>query len=65
MEERIIRASDGKLLKRISDGVIVGKEIRLGYTYHIGGKARRAFIGTPEHFEEIDEPVIEFSEYIN
>lgn len=60
MEDRIIRASKGKVFRRISDGFIFGKEIHLGYTYYLGGKKLdKPLLEVPEHFEEIDEPVRE------
>ena len=63
MEERIIKASEGKVFRRISDGFIFGKEINLGYTHYIGGeKLEEPLLELPEHFEEIDEPVREVNE---
>ena len=60
MEDRIIKASEGKVFRRISDGFIFGKEIRLGYTHYLGGKKlEEPLLELPEHFEEIDEPVRE------
>ena len=60
MEDRIIKASEGKVFRRISDGFIFGKEIHLGYMHYIGGKKLdEPFMALPEHFEEIDEPVRE------
>ena len=60
MEERIIKASEGKVFRRKSDGFIFGKEIYLGYMYYIGGKKLdQPLMARPEHFEEIDEPVRE------
>ena len=60
MEERIIKASEGKVFRRISDGFIFGKEIHLGYTHYLGGeKLEEPLLELPEHFEEIDEPVKE------
>ena len=60
MKERIIKASEGKVFRRISDGFIFGKEINLGYTDYIGGqKLDEPLLELPEHFEEIDEPVRE------
>lgn len=64
MEERIIKAGEGKVFRRISDGFIFGKEINLGYTHYIGGKKlEEPLLELPEHFEEIDEPVREEVEY--
>lgn len=60
MENRIIKASEGKVFRRISDGFIFGNEINLGYTYYIGGqKLDEPLLELPEHFEEIDEPIVE------
>ena len=60
MEERIIKAGEGKVFRRISDGFIFGKEINLGYTHYLGGKKlEEPLLELPEHFEEIDEPVEE------
>ena len=60
MEERIIKAQEGKVFRRMSDGFIFGKEINLGYTYYLGGKKlEEPLLELPEHFEEIDEPVME------
>ena len=58
MENKIIKASEGKVFRRISDGVIFGKEISLGYTHYLNGeKLNEPLLELPEHFEEIDEPV--------
>ena len=63
MEERIIKASEGKVFRRISDGFIFGNEIHLGYTHYIDGeKLEEPLLELPEHFEEIDEPVREVNE---
>ena len=60
MEDRIIKASEGKVFRRISDGFIFGKEIHLGYTHYLVGKElEEPMLELPEHFEEIDEPVRE------
>ena len=60
MEERIIKASEGKVFRRISDGSIFGKEIHLGYTHYLNGKKlEEPLLELPEHFEEIDEPTKE------
>ena len=65
MEDRIIKASEGKVFRRISDGFIFGKEIHLGYTHYLGGKKlEEPLLELPEHFEEIDEPANEFPKYI-
>ena len=60
VEDRIIKASEGKVFRRISDGSIFGKEINLGYTHYLNGKKlEEPLLELPEHFEEIDEPVRE------
>ena len=65
MENKIIKASEGKVFRRISDGFIFGNEINLGYTYYLGEKKLETpLLELPEHFEEIDEPVMEFPEHI-
>lgn len=65
MENRIIKAQAGKVFRRISDGFIFGNEINLGYTHYLGGKKlAEPLLELPEHFEEIDEPVMEFPERI-
>lgn len=57
MEHITIKASEGKVFRRISDGAIFGNEITLGYTYYIGGeKLEQPLWETKEHFEEIEEP---------
>lgn len=51
-------ADEGKVLRRISDGWVAGKEIYLGYAYQIEGKRlEEPFLELPEHYEEIDAPV--------
>lgn len=48
-------ASEGKLLRRISDGWVAGKEIYLGYAYYLGGeKLEEPLWELPEHYEEVD-----------
>ena len=60
MGDKIIKASEGKVFRRKSDGFIFGREIYLGYMYYIGGKKLdEPLMALPEHFEEIDEPIVE------
>ena len=60
MKNKIIKASKGKVFRRISDGFIFGKEINLGYTHYLGGKKlEEPLLELPEHFEEIEEHVRE------
>ena len=60
MEDRIIKASERKVFRRISDGFIFGNEVSLGYAYYLNGEnLEEPLLELPEHFEEIDEPVEE------
>ena len=64
MDKIIIKASEGKVFRRISDGQIYGKEISLGYSYYINGvKLSEPHLDVPEDFEQIDEPVREERTY--
>ena len=52
-----IIASEGKWLKRKSDGKLFGKLVTLGYTYYLGGKRlEEPLLELPEHYEEVDLP---------
>lgn len=52
-----IKASEGKILRRIADKVIFGPEVSLGYTYFLDGRRLdKPFLEKPEHYEEIDIP---------
>jgi len=56
----IIKAQEGKVFRRISDGVIFSNEIDLGYTFYIKNKKLdKPLLELPEHFEEIDDPNID------
>ncbi len=53
-------ASEGKVFKRIEDGVIMGKEIYLGKSYYLDGEALETPIDEVEtDFEQVDEDTIE------
>lgn len=53
----VLRAEEGKILRRKSDGYIAGQEIYLGYTYYIAGiKLVEPLLELPEHYEEVDMP---------
>lgn len=58
----IITASEGKVLRRLSDGHIAGKEVWLGYTHYLFNadgeavKLDEPLLELPEHYEEIDDP---------
>ena len=48
-------ADEGKVFRRISDGVVFGSEIYLGYTYYIGGeKLSEPKLEVIEDFEEVE-----------
>lgn len=52
-----LKAEEGKMLVRISDGYEAGKEIYLGKTWYIGGKKLDTPLDElPEHYQEIDDP---------
>lgn len=49
-------ADEGKVFRRISDGVVFGSEIYLGYTYYISGmKLSEPKLEVIEDFEEIED----------
>jgi hypothetical protein len=53
----VLKAAEGKVLRRKSDGHVFGNEIYLGYTYYLHGrKLEEPFFELPEHYEEIDAP---------
>jgi hypothetical protein len=53
----IIKAEEGKLLVRKSDGMVVGEEVHLGYDYYDAGVALSSpRLMTPKDYEEIDKP---------
>ena len=48
----IIKANEGKIFRRISDGTLYGKQISLGYSYYINGvKLAKPHLDVPEDFE--------------
>lgn len=52
-----IIASEGKWLKRKSDGKLFGERVALGYTYYLGGKRlEEPLLELPEHYEDADLP---------
>lgn len=63
----VLIADEGKVLRRISDGMIAGDRIVLGYTHYLGGqKLDEPLWELPEHYEEIDAPTeAEEGEIIN
>ena len=57
---RHLIADEGKVLRRISDKWIAGTEIYLGYTYYLNGELlEEPLLELPEHYEEVDEVIIE------
>lgn len=49
-------ADEKKVFRRISDGVVFGSEIYLGYTYYIGGvKLSEPKLEVIEDFEEVED----------
>ena len=60
VNKNIITAEEGKILQRISDEMIFGKELHLGYTYYLGGELLdEPLYELPEHYQEIDETEID------
>lgn len=65
IKTKVLKSSEGKILRRISDGLIAGTEVYLGYTYYIGGvKLDEPKLEVPEDYEEIDIPE-EYKEVTN
>lgn len=57
LKTTVLKAAEGKVLRRKSDGQVFGKEIYLGYTYYLGGVLLdEPLLELPEHYEEIDAP---------
>lgn len=57
---RHLIADEGKVLRRIGDNWIAGSDIYLGYTYYLNGELLAVpLLELPEHYEEVDEVVIE------
>lgn len=57
IETKVLKAAEGKILRRISDGHEAGKEVYLGKTWYLGGqKLDEPIDELPEHYEEIDDP---------
>ena len=56
----VVIADDGKWLRRISSGEIMGEEIALGNSYYIGGELQDVpHEDVVSDFEEIDAPIEE------
>lgn len=53
----VIKADEGKVLRRKSSGAIYGETVHLGYNYYDTGVGlSEAHLDTPDDFEEIDKP---------
>lgn len=53
----IIKADEGKVLRRKSSGAIYGETVHLGYNYYDSGVGlSEPHLDTPDDFEEIDKP---------
>lgn len=53
----VIKADEGKLLIRKSDGWVAGEQVTLGYNYYEAGVALSSpRLETPDDYEEIDKP---------
>jgi hypothetical protein len=60
LKNNVFQAKKGKVFRRISDGFVAGDMLYLGKTYYIGGK----LLDEPldellEHYEEVNEPIID------
>lgn len=51
----VLRASEGKELRRRSDGTIYGETVWLGYNHYVAGERVEPTPDTAEDFEEIDK----------
>lgn len=52
-----LRAEEGKVLRRITDGLVIGKSYSLGYDYYNAGVGFASpSAARPEDFEEVDMP---------
>lgn len=53
----VLTADDGKVLRRVVSGEIMGKELWLGYSYYIGGLLQNPpHLDMQSDFDEVDEP---------
>ncbi|MDR1624867.1 MAG: Spy/CpxP family protein refolding chaperone [Tannerellaceae bacterium] len=60
IKNNTIKAGKGKVFRRIADGFIAGNMLYLGKTYYVAGKLLdKPLDELPEHYEEIDEVVID------
>ena len=53
----VVKASEGKVLRRVGTDEIYGNEVVLGYSYYKDGeRLAEPHLDRAEDFEEIDEP---------
>lgn len=53
----VLVAEEGKVIRRVVSGEIMGKELWLGYSYYIGGvRQNPPHLDVQSDFDEIDEP---------
>ena len=53
----VVKASDGKVLRRVGTDEIYGNEVVLGYSYYTNGeKLAEPHLDSIEDFEEVDAP---------
>ncbi len=56
IDGNVIRADEGKTLRRISDKMIMGDSVILGYIYYLNGeKLENPHLETVEDYEELSE----------
>lgn len=57
IQDNLITAKEGFILRRISDKLEMGTKIYLGYTHYLHGKKLdEPLLELPEHYEEIENP---------
>ena len=56
-EVTVLVAEEGKVIRGVVSGEIMGKELWLGYSYYIGGvRQNPPHLDVQSDFDEIDEP---------
>ena len=51
----VLRASEGKELRRKSDGTVYGETVWLGYNHYVAGVMVEPTLDTADDFEEVDK----------
>lgn len=60
IENNIITAEGGFILRRISDQQEFSNKLHLGYTHYLDGELlEEPLLEIPEHYEEIEAPQVE------